>query len=445
MTSSIRAPEPPLAVLARRADLTLRERGRIRRRAAERLSPSQLEALGRIGRAAAAAGQSVFLVGGAVRDLLLRRPIRDIDVAVQGDARALAARLPGVARTHPAFGTATVEPRSGVRIDLSTTRTEFYRRPGSLPEVQRASLAEDLARRDFTINALAVPFDQEGANGLVDPFGGLADLRARRVRVLHAQSFLDDPTRLFRAVHLAAVLNFRIERENSRLMRAGAAGIELLSAARLRREVERTLGSAHADRAVRLLAEYALPGRIAAGWLLPRDAARQVARLRGVRAWFDRRCPGEAVASWTVVLILLLRDSPGPRVREALTRLALDRATREAVLDGVAALCDLPRALAQVREPSRIHALCAGHATEGLLALLAATATGPAAPRVRRYLTVLRNVRADVDGRDLLRGGVPPGPAVARGLRAALAAKLDGRAPGRAAQLREALAAARRP
>jgi hypothetical protein len=163
MTSSTRGLEPPLVALARRADLSLRDRARIRRLIAGRLSRAQREALERVGHAAAASGQSVFLVGGAVRDLLLRRPVRDIDVAVDGDVRGLAARLGGATRTHAAFGTATVEPRSGVRIDLATTRTEFYRQPGALPEVRRAGLAEDLARRDFTINALAVPIDRQGA------------------------------------------------------------------------------------------------------------------------------------------------------------------------------------------------------------------------------------------------------------------------------------------
>jgi tRNA nucleotidyltransferase (CCA-adding enzyme) len=444
MKTSIPAPEPPLRALAERADLTVRDRQRVRRLVATRLAPAQREALGRLAAAADAAGQSIYLVGGAVRDLLQRLPLRDLDVAVEGDARALAERAGGARRTHASFGTATVQFAPGVRLDLATTRTEHYRQPAALPEVRRAGLAEDLARRDFTINALAVPWNRDGPLGLIDPFGGSRDLRARRVRVLHARSFLDDPTRLFRAVRLAAGLDFRIEPVTARWMRAGGAGIERLSAARLRHEVERTLGSDHADRAVRLLAAFALLPRIAREWRAPPRAPRQVARLQGLLCWWRRRTPGEEVSAWTIVLALLLRESSEARIREVLGRLQPDRGARAAVLDGLAALRGLPRALAGALPPSRIHAACRPHTTEALLAVLASSPpSGRTARRVRRFLGALRDVRADVDGSDLLRAGVFPGPAVARGLRAALAAKLDGRAPGRAGQLRAALDAAR--
>src|SRR5213592_1786444 len=143
-----------------------------------------------------------YLVGGAVRDLLLGADSVDLDVAIEGDAPVLAwelaERLGGLATTHERFGTATV--RAGDLVfDLATTRRERYERPGALPEVEPAPLTDDLARRDFTINAMAVGLTGADVDVLHDPQHGREDLHAGRVRVLHPRSFLDDPTRLLRA------------------------------------------------------------------------------------------------------------------------------------------------------------------------------------------------------------------------------------------------------
>src|SRR3954470_610477 len=140
----------------------------------------------------AAAGTSVYLVGGAVRDLLLGRERADLDLVVEGDAAALGRRLGGEIRTHERFATATVDLDGG-ELDLATSRSESYPRPGALPEVRPAPLSDDLARRDFTVNAMALPII--GEPDLIDPHGGLADLQMGTLRVLHERSFVDDPTR----------------------------------------------------------------------------------------------------------------------------------------------------------------------------------------------------------------------------------------------------------
>ena len=195
------------------ARLDLRERVR-RLPGMERLLPA-LEGL-----------PPAYLVGGAVRDLLRGATAVDLDLAVESDARAvaraLAERLGGAAREHERFGTATVRADT-LSFDLATTRTETYDEPGALPRVEAASLADDLKRRDFTVNAMAVALAGDDLGHLYDPHGGLADLRGGVVRILHAGSFLDDPTRLLRAVRYETRLGFEMDEDSERAARAALA------------------------------------------------------------------------------------------------------------------------------------------------------------------------------------------------------------------------------
>ncbi|HEY1596999.1 MAG TPA: hypothetical protein VGF74_16495, partial [Thermoleophilaceae bacterium] len=196
-----------------------------------------------------------FLVGGAVRDLLLGRPTVDLDVAVEGDARAvareLAGRLAGEAKEHERFGTATVTA-GDLSVDLATTRRETYAEPGALPDVHPAGLTEDLGRRDFTINAMALDLNGGDVGALEDPHGGRADLDAGLIRVLHGGSFVDDPTRLLRALRYEARFGFRMDEQTERLAReaAAGAGFATVSGARVRDELLDLLSEDEAPSAV---------------------------------------------------------------------------------------------------------------------------------------------------------------------------------------------------
>ena len=169
----------------------------------------------------------VYLVGGAVRDLLRGADAVDLDLAVEGDARSvartLAEPLGGTAREHERFGTATVQAPE-LAFDLATTRTESYDEPGALPRVTEATLGEDLRRRDFTINAMAVALGGDDLGHLYDPHGGLADLEAGLIRILHPGSFLDDPTRLLRAVRYETRLGFGMDEDTERTARSSRVG-----------------------------------------------------------------------------------------------------------------------------------------------------------------------------------------------------------------------------
>ena len=184
--------------------------------------------LRRAGRLADESGLALYLVGGTVRDLLLGRSRTDIDLALEGDGMGFAARLARAsgARSTPnaRFLTATVEMPEGHSLDVATARSETYERPGALPRVASATMDVDLARRDFTINAMAVSLNGRSFGELVDPFEGRSDLRKKRVRILHDRSFIDDPTRLFRAVRFEQRLRFRLEHGTERRFREAVAG-----------------------------------------------------------------------------------------------------------------------------------------------------------------------------------------------------------------------------
>ena len=206
--------------------------------------------------------EGVYLVGGTVRDILLGERSFDVDIAVEGDAialaQALADALGGRVRAHDKFGTAVVLYGDGERVDVVTARTEFYDAPAALPTVEHASIREDLFRRDFTINAMAVSLKGADLGRLVDPFGGRRDLEAKTIRVLHNLSFIDDPTRIFRGDPLREPLRLPDGRRTPRGSRAVTIEMGLvgdLSSARLRDELEALLAEGEVEHSILRLAE----------------------------------------------------------------------------------------------------------------------------------------------------------------------------------------------
>ncbi|MBI5596478.1 MAG: CCA tRNA nucleotidyltransferase [Elusimicrobia bacterium] len=229
-----------------------------------KVAPALGRALADLGRRAAARGTRAAAVGGCVRDALLGRAVRDIDVMAEGDAAGLAdecalawgARLESFGR----FGTARLTLPTGERLDLATARAEDYPAPAALPVVRPASIEGDLKRRDFSVNAMARPLGADGLGGLFDPLGGRDDLRARRLRVLHPQSFRDDPTRLFRAARYAGRMGLRLEWATARRLResVGRKDPALLSRERLRQELWRILEEDDPGPALKLCAKWGL-------------------------------------------------------------------------------------------------------------------------------------------------------------------------------------------
>jgi tRNA nucleotidyltransferase (CCA-adding enzyme) len=379
-----------------------------------------------------AAVAGAHLVGGAVRDLLLEREEpTDLDVVVEGvaplAAREAAAALRGEVREHDRFGTATVVAEDLV-LDVVTARSETYPQPGALPEVRAGSLDEDLARRDFTVNAIAIALHAPEFGTLHAYAGALDDLEARTLRVMHAGSFLDDPTRLLRLVRYAARLEFEADTRTDALARdaiaAGALGA--VSGGRVGGELRLLMAEPTAlggltraqaiglDRALhpsfapRLdLAERALNAGV--------EARRDLLVLAACCTRFER---GE-LGGWLDRL-----EFPAPE-REAVVAAALDAET-------------LAERLEHAHRASEVRHLMLGRPVEAI-AMAAALGAGDA---VERWQREVRDASLEITGDDLLAAGVPEGPRVGRGLDAAWAALLDEGATDRDAQLAAALEAA---
>lgn len=338
----------------------------------------------------------VYLVGGAVRDLLLGRGRSDIDLVVVGDAAALGAALGAEVVEHERFATAKVL-LDGHEVDIAAARSETYARPGALPEVEPAAEIEtDLGRRDFTINAIAIPL--AGEPRLIDPHGGRADLEAGLLRVLHPGSFADDPTRALRAARYAARFGFELEEETGALLRA--ADLATVSFDRREAEMLRLTGEERAIEALELVDRWGLETVPAAGV----ELARRAAELLELDPW-------HGLVDRPVALLAAARAS-SPTEGQLPT--------------------DCPQ------PPSRAVEL-AGRCRP--LELLLERARG--VDWLDRYLLEWRQVKLEIDGDDLIAAGVPQGPALGRGLDAALRRKLDGEIAGREAELAAALAAAR--
>jgi tRNA nucleotidyltransferase (CCA-adding enzyme) len=398
-----------------------------------------------VARAAARRGCRAWLVGGPVRDLLLGRPLGDLDVAVDGSAAALARQLArvdgGEVRVHARFGTAAVNWADGRRVDLAGLRSERYPRPAALPVVGPADLPTDLARRDFTVNTCALRLTVRGEGALTAPPGAHADLRDGVLRVLHGLSFVDDPTRAFRAARFAGRLGFRPSRATAHLV-AVARSLDLfalLSPARLRREVEALLDERPVAPGLRWLHRLGLDTALHPALRIDAGRVGAVVRVERAHDTLGALVPGELRRGDSLLVALL--DGLGPAARRSMIeRLAPTRRTRLVLEQAASARRRLERALSWARMgDGRIHALCAPERGETLLLAAALGADRRVGKRVRRYLGKLRGQQADIDGHDLLAAGVAPGPDVARGLAAALRAKLEGKAPTRGAQLRVAL------
>ena len=384
--------------------------------------------------ALAGADGDVYVVGGTVRDLWRGRRPLDLDLVVVGDVSALAERLDdgaGGTRVHDRFGTATLRGPGGVRYDLARARRETYARPGALPDVEPAGIRDDLARRDFSVNALALGLSGPQVGRLICAAHGFQDMVGQELRVLHRGSFRDDPIRLLRLARYGARLGFAAERGTERLARAaireGALGT--VSGARIGAELGLLADEPDPIAGLLALRALGLDAALHPGFGLEDPAAaRRALELLGAEG--DRGAVALAAAAQTI--------DPAP-LRAWLDDLGFPAARRDAVLGAARGARALAGALSGARGASEIAAAVGGAPPE---AVALAGGLGAAAP-ARAWLERLRHVGLEIDGDDLLAAGIPRGRAVGAGLRAALAAKLEGRAAGRAAQLAEALRAAR--
>jgi tRNA nucleotidyltransferase (CCA-adding enzyme) len=407
---------------------------------AERLSRDEIGLLQEIGALADELGCKAFVVGGYVRDLLLRISTVDIDVVVEGNgiafAKELAARKNGRVNIHEQFATATVVYGDRQHIDIATARLEYYERPAALPMVEVSSIKLDLYRRDFTINAMAIQLNLGHFGELIDFFNCQNDLKRREIKVLHNVSFVDDPSRMFRAIRFEQKLGFTLSAHTARLMR-GAVKERLFGKGddvRFFREIRRIFSEENPIPTIKRLAEFgllqllwpSLEGTLKGGRFM-----QVIEQARLAIAWFRLLYLKEEITPWMVWLLAVMASCQLWEARQFCQRFDLSKKITEQLLrqkekaDEIAYYKLVRR---QTISKGEIYRLLQELSNEGLLYLMAIDLDGDGIlnKAVSNYVTNLRNLTTQLNGDDLLRLGYPAGPLYKKIFSGLLDARLNG-------------------
>ncbi len=383
------------------------------------LPPGSLDLIRTAGALAAELRFGLYLVGGAVRDILLARDSFDLDLVVEGDAPELATSLAGRigagVLVHRRFGTARLR-RDEMVVDLATARSETYSHPGALPAVSPGSIADDLRRRDFTINAMAVNLGPGQFGALVDPFSGEADLSRGLIRILHDRSFSDDATRMLRAVRYEQRFSFRLEGSTELLLRRDLSMLGTVSGDRIRHELELILKENRPENALERAQALGLlqgvhPSLRADGW------------LRGKYGLARSVSPPSIALSLALLTYRLDRDE----TEDLIARLRIPGRAATVIRHTCRLKADLPSLDDAGLLPSSIHRLLQGYSPTSVLACAIASDSATVRNWLHLYLDRLRYAKTSLDGEALQQMGLSPGPRLGEMLGALLEARLDGR------------------
>lgn len=393
------------------------------------------------GQTASRLGTKVYIVGGMVRDLLLDRISDDIDLVVEDKIESflmeLAKLLNGEYVFFEQFGTGRITFSNQVKIDCAMARSEFYAGPGALPQVQRATLAHDLYRRDFTINTLAIDLNGSNFGLLIDYYGGREDLTNGIVRVLYNLSFVEDPTRILRAVRFEQRYRFELEPDTQRFLLTALENdvLQEVSPDKLRQEFRLCCEEPNAARVLLRMDQLGILKRL---FPLIDLTDRQIEALRKCNETFQwlnyDRLPG--FDRWLVYLAVLGSQTPA-HVRHIAERLRLPSRKTATVTAMIKAADELTHSLALQSAPSNsfIYNTLAGRTVEELVYTLCLTDESVVFKSILKYLFKLQDIELEISGRDLIDLGVRPGPLYARLLAAVKTAKLDGKLRSRQDEL----------
>ena len=375
-------------------------------------------------------GVSLYLVGGAVRDLLLGRPTEDLDLVVEGDAETLASiiakRLSGQVVSRSQFSTAKIKVE-GVSLDLITARSEHYLRPGALPQIAHGNMEDDLARRDFSINAMAFPLHLGARGRLRDPFDGEADLQSGLIRVLHDKSFTDDATRIMRAVRYEQRLGFRLDDDTETLLRRDLPMLDTISGDRLRKEFQLWLKE---ERCVEILVRADRLGVMAAihSSLAGSGEFVQSAMGRSGQGSLDEQV-------YLGLLAYPLDQAGGERF---IGRLRMPPRWATVVRDTIALKNKLSRfsdAIFAKLSPPKLYEALAPSTLAAVQACALAAPNEEARENLDLFLEKLRHVKPSLGGRDLIEMGVLQGPAIGEMLVRLRTARLEGAVASRSEEV----------
>ncbi|MFW5731106.1 MAG: CCA tRNA nucleotidyltransferase, partial [Desulfonatronovibrionaceae bacterium] len=378
----------------------------------------------------------LYIVGGFVRDIFLDRDNLDVDLVVEGDgisfARALAGRLGGRIRAHHKFQTAVVILENGQKIDVATARLEYYEHPAALPTVELSSIKMDLYRRDFSINALAVHLNPDNFGKLVDFFGGQRDIKDKIIRVLHSLSFVEDPTRIIRAIRFEQRFSFRIGTQTEKLIK-NAVELDIfhrLSGSRIFHELQMTFEESNPLGCISRMEHFGLLRNIHPLLQLTPNINKILLEIEKVINWFQLLYTEETIQKWMLYLLGLFSSIDDSQTRIITTRFNFTQKQetvffnlREQVKESVARLYRWHK---HQQKNSKLYYILEPLPVEGLLFMMARTRNEEVRKKISFFITHLRNITPQLTGQDLKQMGFKPGPVYGRILKELKAAQIDG-------------------
>ncbi len=386
------------------------------------LSPAVLDLIRMAIRKAQCRRQKIYLVGGIVRDLMLGKPCLDLDFSVEGEALALARSLGEEIgcriSSYPEFGTATIK-LDGIQVDFASARTETYSCPGALPLVKAASLLEDLYRRDFTINAMALDLSPSHFGDLIDPFEGKRDLSKGIIRVIHEKSFIDDPTRIFRAIRYEQRLGFKIEKKTQELVLRDRDFVNTISGERIRHEIELIFSEEWPEKALHRIEELGI-------WKIINPELRGNDNLKAAFAAL-RQLDLKAPYPLPLLFSLFFFPLTVGTAEELIIRLNMPKAIAIALRDTMKVKEIKTKLEAASQDRLALYHILRDFSSHAMLAFAISCREENLKESLLYYHNKLRLIKTSLNGKDLLNLGVTPGPSVGKALQKLLEARILGK------------------
>ena len=401
--------------------------------------------LKKIGRKADQKGFAAFVVGGYVRDVILKRKNFDLDVVVEAGAVPLAEEFSyesgGSLVVYKQFMTATVILPKGLRVDFVTARKETYPHPGALPVVSAGSIHDDLLRRDFTINAMALSINPKTFGNLRDDFQGYQDLKGKRIRILHSRSFRDDPTRILRAVRFEQRFDFKIEQNSLDMLKSTLKNdvVSFVKPPRYFDEFKKILSEAHPQKFLRRLWKLGALDFLGLKFKNFSKILRLMHRIEGQIIWFEKKVPRtETIERWLLFFMALGQGLSADRLRPLFKKFHFKKEDQLRLLS----CAEIPALLKSLRSPgimpSEVFARLKPLSSETILFLKARAPDRAASKQIEGFLLKYDSIKLTINGRDLNRLGILPGKQMGIILNNILRAKIDGELKTKEEELRKA-------
>ncbi|MFA5659643.1 MAG: hypothetical protein WC900_10220 [Oscillospiraceae bacterium] len=377
-------------------------------------------------------GVACYLVGGVVRDLLLDKPTLDLDIVVEADAiefsKVLSQKYHTDITVYPRFKTTTLVWPRNILVDFASARKEIYASPGALPTVSKGTIQDDLLRRDFTINAMAICLNQDRYGTLNDESKGREDLEAKKIRIFHNQSFRDDPTRILRAVRFEQRYDFKLEEETKKCLEEAVNNRfdRLVSAGRYFEEFKKILKESSPQRYLKRLSDLGALGFLDEKFTLSVEKEKDICYLDEVLGWFEDFCPDQKdFSKWLVYLMVLFNDFSIDEIRDVLSHFSFSRHDSSKMISSKLEYEVVKRLDMHVLKPSQIFKVLKSISLEELVYFLIKTQGSPPEICIKKFLTEYRRIKLFLKGDDLMKLGVKDGKKMGEILQRLLEKKID--------------------